>query len=106
MASTTAGVRRGVGGVEGGGGGARAAGGALEVATRLRLLLGCIGRGGQIYALVGDPVAFHERPAHRPELGRVHGVRRAVALVVVLAVAATLAGLEPGDRWPALDRKS
>src|SRR4029077_760880 len=29
----------------------------------------------------------------------VHRVRGAVALVVVLAVAAALAGLEPGDRW-------
>ena len=55
-------------------------------------------RGRLVDALVGDPVLRHERVAHGPELRRVHGMGRAVALGVVLAVAAALAGAEPGHR--------
>src|SRR5439155_25498234 len=62
------------------------------------LALRRVGRRRLVDACVLDAVALHEGLAHRPELRRVHGPRRAVALVVVLPVAAALARLEPGHR--------
>ncbi len=47
-------------------------------------------------------MAVHELVADGPELGRVHGPRRAVALVVVLPVAAALARPEPRRRGHAV----
>ena len=67
----------------------------LEVGARLRFALGGIGRRKLVDALVLEAVLGHEVLAHGPELGRVHGPRRAVALRVVLAVATALARLEP-----------
>ena len=73
-----------------------------EVVPRLRLALRRVVGCRLVDPGVRDAVSLHELLAHCPELRRVHGPGRPVALVVVLPVAAPLAGLEPGDRWDAI----
>src|SRR4029078_9419233 len=69
----------------------------LEIPARLRCDSGAVLRRGLINAFVLDAVLLLELLAQLPEELVVHGVRRAMRRVVVLEVAAALAGAEPPD---------